>query len=132
MQKTEQARIEVNNLIEEAAEILEPCIKCGMCKSRCGVFKVLKEEAVSPRGHAISLSNKILDKLVFECNLCKACEAKCPVNVKVCDAIKNAREAMNLKNKELATNNEMIENIRKTGSPFGKEGVKDKDKLYCC
>ena len=127
----EQDKIHAKNLIEEAKEILEPCIRCGMCKSFCGVFKTLKEEAVSPRGQAINLSDDVLSKLVFSCNLCKACEEKCPVDVKVCEAIRKAREALNLRGKGLKGNDEMIENVRRAGNPFGGKKA-DKDKLYCC
>jgi Fe-S oxidoreductase len=129
---TAQDKIEAGNLLEEVTEILEPCISCGMCKSLCPVFKVLREEGVSPRGHAIVLSDKVLDKVLFQCNLCKGCEVRCPLNVKVCDAVKKGREAMALKGKGLKSNEEMIENIRKTGNPFGKMTDKDKEKLYCC
>ena len=128
----EQDKIEANNLIEEITEILEPCVKCGMCKALCPVFKILREEQVSPRGKAILLSNKILDKIVFECSLCRACEEKCPVNIKVCDAIRKAREALVLQDKGLEENKDMIKNIQKTGNPFGKMKKKDLDKLYCC
>ncbi len=128
---TKQNKIEANNLLEEIQEILEPCIRCGLCKSLCPVFKTLREEAVSPRGKSIILSEKILDKILFQCNMCKACEEKCPLKIKVCDAILKGREASVLKGKELKENKEMIENIRKTGNPFGKNPEKT-DKLYCC
>jgi len=128
---TPSDKIEAENLLEEAKEILEPCVKCGMCKSLCPVFKVLKEEGLSPRGHAVLLSNKVLEQSVFHCNLCKACELKCPLNLRICDAVKKARQALDLKGKELKTNKEMIENVRKTGSPFGNKPVEG-DKLYCC
>jgi len=130
--KKDSDKIEANNLIEEISEILAPCVKCGMCKSLCPVFKVLKEESVSPRGKSIILSDKVLDKVVFQCTLCKACEEKCPLNIKVCDAIRKAREAMVLKGKELPQNKDMIKNIRKSGNPFGDYSKIDKDKLYCC
>jgi Fe-S oxidoreductase len=129
---TKQDRVEANNLIEEIGEILEPCVKCGMCKSLCPVFKVLREESASPRGKICLLSDEILDKIVFHCNLCKACETQCPLNVKVCDAIRKAREAMVLKGKGLSSNKEMIDNVRKSGNPFGKMTEDDKKKLYCC
>lgn len=124
-------KIEADNLLEEASQIFEECINCGMCKSLCPMFKTLKEERVSARGHGILLSEKILNKALFECNLCKACEEKCPLGIKVCDAVRKGREALVLKGKELKSNKEMIENVRKTGNPFGK-GEKDPDKLYCC
>ena len=124
-------KIEAGNLMEEAAEIFENCIQCGMCKSICPVFKILKEERVSARGHAILLSKKILDKALFECTLCKACEQKCPLNLKICDAVRKGREALVLKGKGLKSNEEMITNIRKTGNPFGKN-PENSEKLYCC
>lgn len=127
----EQNRIESSNALEEASELLEKCIKCGMCKSLCPVFKVLKEEESSPRGHSIILTNKILQESLFKCNLCKACERKCPLNLKICDAILKARESLSLKNKNPKTNQEMIENVRKTGNPFGGKKPSG-DKLYCC
>lgn len=133
MGMSKQDKIEAGNLTEEIKEILEPCIRCGMCKSLCPVFKILREECYSPRGHAIQLSEGVIDKIVFECNLCKACEQKCPLGVKVCDAIRKGREIMVLKGKGLKENKEMIENVRKTGSPFGEDSKDKKDgKFYCC
>ena len=128
---TEADKIEADNLMEEASEIFDSCIKCGMCKSLCPVFKTLKEERVSARGKAIILSDKVMNKVIFECTLCRGCEQKCPLGIKVCDAIRKAREAMVLRGKGLKSNEEMITNIRKTGSPFGKGDI-DKEKLYCC
>jgi fumarate reductase (CoM/CoB) subunit B len=122
--------VEINNLQEEIDEILGKCIKCGMCKSLCPVFSILREEAYSPRGKAILLSEKVLDKIVFQCNLCKACEEKCPLKIKVWDAVRKSREILVLKGKELEGNKEMIKNIRGTGNPFGSKA--DSNKLYCC
>ena len=128
---SEADKIEANNLMEEASGIFDSCIKCGLCKSLCPVFKTLKEEQVSARGKAIIISDKTMDKIVFECTLCKGCEQKCPLGIKVCDAVRKAREAMVLKGKGLKSNEEMIENVRKFGNPFGKGDI-SQDKLYCC
>ncbi len=127
-----QNKIQANNLMEDVSTELEKCIKCGMCKSLCPVFKILREESVSPRGKSIILSEKILDEVIFKCNLCKACEEKCPLNLKICDKITKAREAMVLKNKELPQNKKMIENIRKYQNPVGELKEGEKAKLYCC
>jgi len=118
---TKQAKIEAENLLEEAREIFERCIHCGMCNGVCPVFKILKEEVVSPSGHSILLSEKIVDKIVYQCNLCKACEVKCPFGIKISEGVLKAREAMVLLRKRLKSNEEMIENIRKTGNLFGKD-----------
>ena len=117
---TEADKIEAGNLLEEVTEILSPCVRCGMCKSLCPVFKVLREEGVSPRGKGAILSEKIMDKVLFKCTLCGACEKVCPLNVKVCDAVQKAREAMVLKGKGLKSDEEMVENVLKGGNVFGE------------
>ena len=124
-------KIEADNLMEEASEIFEGCVRCGMCKALCPVFKVLREEGVSARGKGIVLSEKVMDKILFECTLCRACEEKCPLNIKICEAVRKGREAMVLRGKGLKGNAEMMKNVRKSGNPFGVGDV-DKEKLYCC
>jgi len=126
------ARIEAANLMEEASEIFESCVQCGMCKSRCGVFRVLREEGYSARGKGDLLLVKVMDKILFECNLCQACEEGCPLGVKVCEAVLKGREAMVLLGKGLNGNEEMIKNIRKKGNPFGDMKKGEKEKLFCC
>ena len=127
-----QKKIEVNNLLEDISGEFEKCIKCGMCKNLCPVFKILREESVSPRGKSIMLSEKELSEIVFKCNLCKACEEKCPLGLKICDKIVKAREAMVLSGKELKQNKEMIENVRKYSNPVGEVKEGEQAKLYCC
>jgi len=129
---SEADKIAAGNLMEEASEIFDSCVQCGMCKALCPVFKVLKEERVSARGKGIVLSDKVMDKILFECTLCRACEERCPLNIKVCEAVRKGREAMVLKGKGLKSNEEMISNVRKFGNPFGKGDVKDLERLYCC
>jgi len=126
------ARIEAGNLMEEAKDVFESCVECGMCKSRCGVFRVLREEQYSARGKGDLLSEKVMDKILFECNLCRACEEACPLDVKVCDAVLKGRQAMVLLGKGLVSNEEMVGNVRRSGNPFGKGKETDKEKLYCC
>ena len=110
--------IEEKNAKEEVIEICERCIKCGLCKELCPVFKVLRDEASSPRGHAIMLSNKIYDKILFDCTLCKACEEKCPLSLKLCTAIKKARKALNLRDKEHPENAKMLKRFNEGKNPY--------------
>jgi Fe-S oxidoreductase len=131
MKINKQTKIEINNLKEEISEMLEPCVKCGLCKSNCPVFKIISEEEISPRGHSIKLSNKRIEQIVFTCNLCKSCEKNCPLDLKICDAIRKAREVLSLQDKNTKPNQEMIKNIKETGNPFGKNPEK-KNELYCC
>jgi len=129
--KQKQSEIEAKNIGENVKEILEKCIKCGMCKSLCPVFKTLNEEQFSPRGRTILMQNDCFDEVLFKCNLCKACEYKCPLGIKVWEAVLKSREVINLRGKELKSNKEMIKNIKETGNPFGKDPEKS-GKLYCC
>lgn len=125
------ASIEADNAKEEVEEILDKCIKCGLCKSICPVFRIMREEALSPRGKAIMLEKGVYEKIIYQCSLCKACEQNCPLNLKLCEAFRKARKVLVEQGKETLENKEMIENIRKEGNPFGK--IKGKpDKLYCC
>jgi len=129
--KDNPRQIEAKNINEEVQEILEKCIKCGMCKSLCPVFKTLNEEYYSPRGRTMIMQDKNFDEILFKCNLCKACEQQCPLGIKVWEAVRKSREIINLKGKELKSNKEMIKNIKDCGNPFGKDPEKS-GKLYCC
>lgn len=113
--------IEADNAKEEIKEIVEKCIKCGLCKQLCPVFKVMREEQYCARGKVIILNNDIYDKIVYECNLCKACEKKCPLNLKLCDAFIKARKVLVEEKKEPAEVKRMIENLQKTGNVFGEK-----------
>lgn len=110
--------IEQHNAQEEVIEIVEKCIKCGLCKELCPVFKTILEEQYSPRAHMILLQNKIYDKILFDCTLCKLCEEKCPLNLKICSAIRKARQVLNLKNKEHPKNKEMAAKLGNNKNPY--------------
>jgi len=132
IKKKEQQELQSHNLIEEVSEIINQCVKCGMCKSLCPVFKIIRQEDISPRGHTIILTEKIINKSLYECTLCKACEEKCPLDLKICEALVKAREALVIQGIETDANKEMIKNIRETGNPFGKDKEGKDGKLYCC
>ncbi|MBM3247105.1 (Fe-S)-binding protein [Candidatus Pacearchaeota archaeon] len=110
--------IEEKNTKEEILEIFDKCNRCGLCKELCPVFKVLKEEQYSPRAHAILLSNKVFEELVFKCSLCKACEKKCPFNLKICNAIQKARQVLNLRGKENPNMKEMLRKLENKENPW--------------
>lgn len=111
--------IEIDNAKQEIKEAVERCIKCGLCKPFCPVFLALREEHFSPRGKAIILNSGNFEKLVYDCNLCKACEEQCPLNLPLCEAFIKARKVLVHQKKELPENKEMINNLEKTGNVFG-------------
>ena len=109
--------IEEKNIREDIIEILDKCTKCGLCNELCPVFKILREEQTSPRGHAILLSNKVLSDLVYKCTLCKSCEERCPFNLKICRAIKSARQILALKDENKPELKKILKKIESKENP---------------
>lgn len=116
--------IEIDNAKEEIREIVERCFRCGLCRELCPVLKVMRAEYYSPRGKAVILDNKIFEKIVYDCNLCRACVEKCPLHLELCTAFIRARQVLVSQKKELPENKEMIKNLNKTGNVFG---IKEKN-----
>jgi Fe-S oxidoreductase len=113
--------IETENAKEEIKEIVEKCIKCGLCKQNDAIFRALKEEQFSPRGKAILLNNNIYDEIVYEDNLSGACEKTCPLNIKMHEAIMKARAVLVNEKKEPDEVREIMINLEKTGNIFGEK-----------
>ncbi len=107
--------VESENAKEEARGIVEKCMKCGLCKGLCPVFKVMKQETYSPRGRVILLENELYDKIFFECCLCGACEKRCPLNIKLCDAFLKARQALSESGKGSKFAKEVLIKFEKEG-----------------
>lgn len=110
------------------------CIKCGLCKMKCPVYFVMREEMAAPRGILTLKEKNVFKELfVYACTLCGSCEKECPVGVEIIKEIIEARERSVESGFETEANKRMIENIRKYGNPFGdiKKGEIPKE-LYCC
>ena len=50
------------------------------------------------------------EKIIYDCALCKACEFKCPVGLKLCEQFRKARKVLVGKGKETEANKEMMKN----------------------
>ena len=108
---TKQDILEANNILEEVVEIFEPCVSCGLCKGLCPTFKILLVERISARGFAIKLSDKVVEKAIYECTLCGACDHRCPVKIPITEGVVKAREVLHLRGKNLDRNNEHLDEI---------------------
>jgi Fe-S oxidoreductase len=107
------------------------CIECGLCREVCPVFQIRRQEEYSPRGRAI-LGYAGLQTLVFyQCTLCRACRAICPVEHD--PGGETLRAGLISAGIETEANQLMIANIRTYGNPFGPlaEGELPKT-LTCC
>ena len=56
---TKEKSVENENARGEVKEIIDKCVRCGMCRSLCPVFLAIREETISPRGKAIFLQDNI-------------------------------------------------------------------------
>ena len=119
--------VETDNAKEEAKEIVERCFKCGLCRARCPVLRVMREEQFSPRGKAIIINNNGFERAVYDCTLCKSCQVQCPADIPLCEAFIKARGILVRQKKELPENKEMLKNIAKTGNIFGMKDPKEKE-----
>lgn len=89
--------------LEPLKEIIEKCVRCGICQSVCPVFIELKKEAAVARGK-ITLARKLLEggidyspKLstyLLQCLGCGACSENCPNGVKADELILAMRALM--------------------------------------
>lgn len=113
--------IETDNTKEEIKEIVHACFKCGLCRELCPVLRIMRAEQFSPRGKAVILDNNYFEKIVYECTLCKACELKCPVGLRLCEAFVKARQVLVANGREIPANEDMIKNLNKTGNIYGEK-----------
>ncbi len=102
------------------------CLSCGSCLYYCPAYQQLLSgfgnHYIGPKGLALEKDWKKL----YSCTACLACKENCPVRIDVLKIIRKKRSML-----ESPKNKEMIQNIRRTGNPFGNKSGKPKE-LYCC
>jgi len=111
--------IEAENAKQEIKELISGCIKCGLCKAECPVFKILLEETFSPRGKILILEEEVYDKILYSCSLCKACEKSCPVGLKLSEIFRKVRVVLASK-KENKKAKQILKNVQESGNIYGK------------
>ncbi|MEK7864174.1 MAG: 4Fe-4S dicluster domain-containing protein, partial [Chloroflexota bacterium] len=84
-------------------EDLATCISCGLCLNDCPTYRVLGDEADSPRGRIqlirtlVASESRPDDQLVGHldaCLVCRACETACPSGVPFGRIMEGAREVL--------------------------------------
>ena len=78
------------NRLAKWQDKLHICIRCGYCFEQCHIFKITGWETDTPRGKLIMLHGLLqgdveptdyLVEKVFECYMCKRCDATCSAKV---------------------------------------------------
>lgn len=83
--------------------LCDQCVKCGLCLQHCPTYRLLQQEADSPRGRialiealhsgALEPTPELIGHLE-RCLLCRACEAYCPAKVEYSLIMDMARETL--------------------------------------
>jgi glycolate oxidase iron-sulfur subunit len=93
------------NDLQKAEKILRSCVHCGFCLSGCPTYKVLGDEANSPRGRIYTIKAMLEDENFDDSNLdkcliCKSCETACPSGVEYSQLLEIGKK-LTYKNKSL-------------------------------
>ncbi|HEV8230670.1 MAG TPA: heterodisulfide reductase-related iron-sulfur binding cluster, partial [Candidatus Limnocylindria bacterium] len=85
------------------SEDLATCISCGLCLNDCPTYRILGEEADSPRGRiqlirdmvsSVDVPDDTLAGHLDACLVCRACETACPSGVPFGRIMEGAREVL--------------------------------------
>ena len=88
------------NRLAKWQDKLHVCIRCGYCFEQCHIFKITGWETDTPRGKLIMLHGLLqgdveptdyLVEKVFECYMCKRCDATCSAKVEVTEILTDAK-----------------------------------------
>ncbi len=91
--------MELNRLLKWQDK-LHVCIRCGYCFEHCHIFKMTGWESDTPRGKLIMIHGLLqgdieptdyLAEKIFECYMCKRCDATCSAKVEVTDILVDAK-----------------------------------------
>ncbi len=104
-------------------ESWESCVKCGICRSVCPVFKEEKSEPYVARGHITLLSELIKGNIdfkekqakdyLYKCLLCTTCVEACPNNSETDTIVEIARHEV-IKQHGLATYKKIMAKVMKS------------------
>jgi glycolate oxidase iron-sulfur subunit len=97
-------------LVEDIADELDKCNRCGFCQTRCPVYRMTGRESSVARGHLARLRATVSGELpldeeirepLFECLMCRACTAECPPAIQTDRAVVAARASYSAERQSL-------------------------------
>jgi glycolate oxidase iron-sulfur subunit len=110
----------INLSLHVRTEDLATCISCGLCLNDCPTYRVLDDEADSPRGRVqlirqlVSSTGPADDAVAGHleaCLVCRACETACPSGVPFGRIMEGAREEL----RERETPRVLAKTVRRIG-----------------
>lgn len=133
-------------LVEKFAEIqsfgesldneIMACIMCGFCRAGCPIYSTTSVESNNARGRVIQAyhlltgrlkpSSEIVERF-YRCTTCLNCKSVCPAGVLVPDIVIGVRKRLVEAGLTPEIHKTLVENIKKTGNPFGEPKDKRTD-----
>lgn len=86
--------------LEDFADDINKCSKCGLCQSVCPVYKITGNDCAVSRGKFVMLDgvlkgdlklSKNIEKYLDMCLKCGKCKDFCPSNIDVCEIFNTAK-----------------------------------------
>ncbi len=104
--------IESHNAKEEVMELIGGNINSGLSKSLDPVYRVIKEETISPRGQLLNLEKGVYDNILYKSALCMAAEQKSLSGVPFSKIIRKARKVLTEQGCEPESVKEVLKQIK--------------------
>lgn len=82
---------------------MDNCMQCGYCLPSCPTYEITAKESASPRGRIALMKayadgklemTDVLEKSLYFCLGCRACESACPAGVKYAHLLEGVRAAI--------------------------------------
>ncbi len=86
--------IESHNAREEVRELIQGSLKSGFSKALDPVYKVIKEETISPRGQLLNMEKGIYSDILYKASLCMGAEQGSLSKVPFSRIIRKARKVL--------------------------------------
>ena len=86
--------------LEDFADEINKCSKCGMCQAACPLYKLTGNDCAVSRGKFVMLDgvlkgdlklNKNIEKYLDMCLKCGKCKDFCPSDIDVCEILNTAK-----------------------------------------
>ena len=104
--------IESHNAKEEVFELIMNNINSGLSKSLDPVYKIIKEETVSPRGQILNLEKGVYNNILYKSTLCMGAEQKSLSNIPFSKIIRKARKVLTEQGLEPESVKEVLKQIK--------------------